>query len=399
MARLLLAWELGGGLGHVQKLAPLGRTLRARGHEVTLGVRDPVAARHALAGLPFPAVVVPTWMHRTVGPRRPTASLADIVLDQGYADASALDALLGAWRGLLAITRADAVIGDYAPTGLLAARAAGLPSAGVGTWFVLPPRHAPLPALLDGGPDAEAARAAGEGRLLAAANGALARLDAPPLDGAWRLFAGDRSLICAWPALDGYGRSLAKGESWHGPMFDPAFGDAPTWPAGDGPAVFVYLKGGEVDPAGILRTLVEQGCRVCAYFPDVAAGKPAPWAHPRVVYVRGPVRLDLALAEASMCVCHAGAGTLAQALLAGVPLLMLPTQVEQHLNARCVIALGAGQRVVRQTPAAQVVERIAALVHGAEARAAARAFAREHRSMAPEAQVDGLCDAIEVMLG
>jgi UDP:flavonoid glycosyltransferase YjiC (YdhE family) len=36
------------------------------------------------------------------------------------------------------------------------------------------------------------------------------------------------------------------------------------------------------------------------------------------------VSLPQALAQADLCVCHAGEATLAQSLLAGVPLLMLP---------------------------------------------------------------------------
>ena len=36
MARILLAWELGGGLGHVTRLEPLARELVRQGHDVKL---------------------------------------------------------------------------------------------------------------------------------------------------------------------------------------------------------------------------------------------------------------------------------------------------------------------------------------------------------------------------
>ena len=38
---LLLAWELGGGLGHVARLQGLGRLLREDGHKLTYAYRNP----------------------------------------------------------------------------------------------------------------------------------------------------------------------------------------------------------------------------------------------------------------------------------------------------------------------------------------------------------------------
>jgi UDP:flavonoid glycosyltransferase YjiC (YdhE family) len=61
-----------------------------------------------------------------------------------------------------------------------------------------------------------------------------------------------------------------------------------------------------------------------------------------VLYADAPVSLPQALAEGDLCVCHAGEATLAQSLLAGVPLLMLPSHTEQFLNARRVAMSGAG---------------------------------------------------------
>ena len=40
MARVLCAWELGLGLGHVGRLIPIARELRGLGHEVVMVLRD-----------------------------------------------------------------------------------------------------------------------------------------------------------------------------------------------------------------------------------------------------------------------------------------------------------------------------------------------------------------------
>ena len=40
MARVLCAWELGSGLGHIGRIVPIARELRALGHEVVMVLRD-----------------------------------------------------------------------------------------------------------------------------------------------------------------------------------------------------------------------------------------------------------------------------------------------------------------------------------------------------------------------
>ena len=40
MATILLTWELGGGIGHLVRLAPIARGLVGRGHRVFAALRD-----------------------------------------------------------------------------------------------------------------------------------------------------------------------------------------------------------------------------------------------------------------------------------------------------------------------------------------------------------------------
>ena len=49
MAKILLAWELGSGLGHLVRLLPLARGLAARGHAVTAVLPDVAAGREFFA--------------------------------------------------------------------------------------------------------------------------------------------------------------------------------------------------------------------------------------------------------------------------------------------------------------------------------------------------------------
>jgi UDP:flavonoid glycosyltransferase YjiC (YdhE family) len=133
---------------------------------------------------------------------------------------------------------------------------------------------------------------------------------------------------------------------------------------------------------------------VC-YLPDVEAGRAPPVDDPGIAYSSKPVSLDAAFEGASLCVCHAGAGTIGRSLLAGVPLLMLPMQAEQVLNALAVERLGAGIAL----PASAGAQDIAAAlerVHGDPSlRAAAGAFAARHREFTSARQLATLSDEIE----
>ncbi|OYU41647.1 MAG: hypothetical protein CFE44_28570, partial [Burkholderiales bacterium PBB4] len=177
--------------------------------------------------------------------------------------------------------------------------------------------------------------AASDAQMLNAINTVLERVGAEPLLRAAQALQGDVPLVLTWPELDHYGRSeLPAGQRWWGPSMLAQAGLSPTWPAGPGPKVFAYLKSEHPDHELVLKALVKLGCRTVCYLPEVSAGRPPPVVSPLIDYARGPVDLSVTLPGCDLCVCHAGEATLAQALLAGVPAFLLPTQTEQYLISR-----------------------------------------------------------------
>ena len=386
MARFHLCWELGGGLGHAGRLKVLAEALLARGHHVSISLRD-LAQAHALfsglhgasPGAPglqtvngpalcVPPLQAPVWLHRTEGLPPNHASHAEILLTAGYLQAGPLAGMVAGWRAMFSLLQPDVVVADYAPTAILAARSMGLRSASVGSAFSMPPPGRALPCLREWENIAPQRLADAEARVLLAANAVLAHHGAPPLDWTVDLLLGDAPLLTTWPELDLFNRDapasaapspaafgavsagaapaaaragVASAE-WYGPAFLPASGEPPVWPPGEGPKVFAYLKTGHPDHAEVLASLAQEGCRVLCYLPEVAGGKAPPVSALNLAFARGPVALQAALAEAQLCVTHCGEATLAQSMLAGVPVLMLPMQLEQFLTARRIAAAGMG---------------------------------------------------------
>ena len=435
MANFLVGWELGGGLGHAGRLKPLAAGLQARGHGVTMWLRDLVQTERLLADLPVPRLQAPVWLHRTVGVPEPQVSLAEILLGCGYLQAHTLQPLVQGWLAALRLSRADAMLVDYAPSALVAARIAGVPAASVGMGFWLPPAAVPIPAFRDWQPIAPGRVAQAEQQVLASINGVLRQYGAAPLPALWQLFGGDLPLLCSWPEIDHYARPPGDAADWLGPNFLPDGGQPPQWPAGgsaagDGPAagapagdapadfgraddgrvndgrvndgragagprVFAYLKAGHPDHVACLQALVAAGCRVLCYLPEVNSGLKPPVVSPRIHYASGPVDLSQAFTEADLVVCHAGQATVVQALLAGVPLLLLPMQAEQFLMARQVERCGAAINAALRPRPADFGAMLQQLLAQPACRAAAVAFAQRHAGFSHAAQVADLLDRLD----
>ena len=118
---------------------------------------------------------------------------------------------------------------------------------------------------------------------------------------------------------------------------------------------------------------------------------------PKLHYASGPVDLAQAFAQADLCVCHAGQATLVQALLAGVPLLLLPMQAEQFLMARQVERFGAGINAALLRRPTNFKAVLAPLLADGPQRRAAQDFARRHQGFSHAAQVQDLLDRLQTL--
>jgi UDP:flavonoid glycosyltransferase YjiC (YdhE family) len=400
MAHIHLTWELGGGLGHAGRLKPLAQALMAGGHRVSLSLRDLVHTHALLADLHAPKLQAPVWLHRAEGMPPTQASLAEILLTCGYLDARAVRGLVGGWRDMLQLLKPDLLVCDYAPTAVLAARSLGLRCASVGIGFYMPPQHRALPSLRDWEAIPAQRLAGAEARVLATANSVLAAHGAAPFTHASDLLLGDVPLLCTWPELDHYDRNeLPAGQRWFGPSFLPQTGEAPLWPAGHGPKVFAYLKSDHPDHAALLRALADQGCRTLCYLPEVAGGKPPPVVSPLIHYAAGPVSLGDAFSDCALCVCHGGEATLVQALLAGVPVLLLPMQAEQFLISRRVASTGAGVNAAMLRRPVDWPALLHKLLGEPGYREAAARFSQRYRGFNQAVLVRDLLQAFEQQLG
>lgn len=391
MARIDFAWELGAGTGHVATLHPIALALKARGHVVRFLQRDAGAGADLERAAEIPREGAPVW----VGPLQLDNPLnfGEILENFGYRSAASLRPLVEAWRERLRDT--DLVVANVAPAAHLAALTLGKPSLEISQGFHIPPPAMPAAPLRDWEPAPRARLEAADRRVLAAINEVLAAHGAAPLATLGDLFAG-RSLLLTYPELDIYpqrGPADYYGipESGEGAL-------CPPWPPGGRPRVFAYLYKHYAQLGRLLEDLGRAGLSTLAMCRGI---DPAlrPKEDASVHVATEPMSVSRLLPQCDVVVCHGSHQMTAQALLAGKPVLLLPTQLEQFLITRRVVRQGMGLGMAPEVAAPDFAAALGALGTDASYAQKAGEFARRYRGHDQAAALATMVARCEAALG
>ena len=96
-----------------------------------------------------------------------------------------------------------------------------------------------------------------------------------------------------------------------------------------------------IEPELFLQ-LADSPFSVLAYVPGLSEEQRHALQAPNIHVSPQPVDMRYVTRHAKAILCHAGIGTVLHGLLAGLPLLLLPIQLEQLLMARNVARIGMG---------------------------------------------------------
>ena len=366
MKILVAGWDSGGGVEAVQTVV---RRAVARGHDVRVLGTDGLRSRFESAGAVFlPYKYAPDndlrWPEtdllkdwETRNPLTLWARVRDRLL-VGPAREFCRDVLEELHREAADVVVVDTMI----PSARFGAEAAGVPAVIVmhgpymvprgdvpplGTGFM--PARGRLGRLRDRSAAALALAVFRSG--LPALNQARAEFGLAPLrDGLDLMGRADRILVCSSPSFDFAPGSVPANVRYVGPQLDDAARAASgnPWAGPPGrPLVLVGLSSTVMRQEGLLqraanalgqlqvRGLVTTGPAVD---PEVIA------APPNVTVTRWVRHADV-LPHCSAVITHGGHGTVMKALIAGVPLVVVPLGRDQPDNAARVVYAGAGTRL------------------------------------------------------
>lgn len=367
MARVLMTWEFGAGLGHLNRLLPVAARLRAQGHDITIAVPAPAAVRaivdNALARtvpLDRPPLVSltasPFWPGPTDPAARkvPTHTLADVLKLFGYHDLERLRAMAARWDSLVGDTRPDLIVSDFCPT-LTLAVAGRVPHVGLGNGYTIPPAGRTLPPIRPWEREPPGFSRVHEALMLRTINGVRTERGDRPVGFFADLFSGDRHFVCTIPEFDPYARFR------DGPTLIPF--NVTRMPPGTPPRqrpddhVFVYLPNNHPLLKATVAALSLSPITGDLYVKDPPAGLMAP----SNFRVHGkPLHLPDILGQTSLIIHHAGLATAYAAALAGVPQLVLPYNLEHVVTARGLARMAGA--LVREATRPAAPEELAGLI-------------------------------------
>lgn len=389
--RVLFGWELGKGNGHLRPFLPLLRALEGRGWEVAVAQHNTAVAASELLAAGWPVFQAPVCMNEFSGIAPDPANHTEIYLGAGFAHAETLTGLVGGWRALFRAFEPDLVIGNFAPSLMLAAHASGIPAIRIGSGFSTPPHEGRPPLIRPWSPGLDARLERAETHALRTANAVIRALGRPPIASLASALDGGATLLTTLPEVDPF-HPRATAHEYVGPLPLTRLGGQEGGP----PEVFASLLMEQPHAEAALQALAACGLRVWAYVPDSTPDWCARISTGGMLVSSRPFDMQTALSSCRAVVTYGGQSVLVSSLLAGRPLLILPDNAERCLVAAKVCALGAGIAVGTAERPARVAVALKRILQEAAFTEAARKF--EERQPADDgsralARVVAACEA------
>jgi hypothetical protein len=344
MARYVYIWELGGGMGHLQRMQAISSQFEAAGHKVLWYVPpEKLSSASRLWRDVRAAPIAPRPRTRV----REPGSFAEILQNEGWDQPQQVKLWIQLWQHEFASSRAEHVLLDFAPNALLAAIAEHRQVTVMGTGFYIPPCQSPLPAFRqDQGVYADRLLWA-EQRIATVLSQALQE----PISGLCDLLhhANVSNQLLTYPEWDHYagrrsgrhpGRSNRdlQQDIYRG-LVTGFSGHEAAWPACGGQRVFAYLK-----PfpclAILLETFRQMGLNVQIHGNEEIAGLVKALNAEHIGFCEHPVDERSIAAADGVMINHAGHDGSIKAALAGLALWQLPLNIEQLLTATNAQQLG-----------------------------------------------------------
>ena len=400
MAKVTFCWELGGGYGHLASFKPVADCLVKRQHTVSALLRTCQYADKFFDAESIQYSSAPIW-HSVKQSTSPTISYADIIARQGYHSTSSLLALVKQWCDKLQAYETELLIVDHSPTALIAAKILNLPSTLFGTGFVSPPSVSPLPAIVPWlNPDPAFIKKI-EDDVLAVINKVLQHFNCEKLNHLYELFAVEEDFLCTLPELDHYDKRAA--DAYWGPVFYATSGVDAHWPEKTSLnknrcRVFVYTNAEYKFVHKMFKSLKSIDADFLIHCAGLTEEELIPYKSNNVVFSIDPVKISSIANKADLVICHAGHGMVSAILLMGIPLLLIPTQLEQCILANKLSNFRIAGLVDIRDNAPDFITAINSSLNNAEYKQQASRFAEFYKGFNQNEQLEEIVFACEDIL-
>jgi hypothetical protein len=243
----------------------------------------------------------------------------------------------------------------------------------MGTGFECPPAGRRPPPLQPWNPDLEARLERAETLALRNANGVLRECGVAPCESLSAILHEVPTLLATVPEFDEFPNRVGP----HEYLGSLSGGSGEGVDADRDFDIFGYLRVVHSRTAEVMAAIAATGRPAFVYMPDATQAQCLAWTNARLVVSREPAKLDRLLPRVRAVVCYASHGMALDSLLAGKPMLLLPTHSEQQRTADRVAALGAGVVMHSRARDGKVAAALRHVLEDSSIREAAESFARK----------------------
>src|SRR5512138_1706234 len=374
MAKILVGYERGEGVGHFRRLAPVAEALAAEGHQVVFFLRNAYDCRAQITKSPLPFIQSPDLVPPNPAEREPKSmgSYSDIMVYCGFGRLETLFPATLAWRTLIDQLRPDLIVCDHSPVVCFAAYGR-IPVVQVGDGFTLPPAEG------DAFPGFRAKKQATvpPEKILAVMNEVQGRLGGPAVPSITAPLRTVGRLVCTLKGLDPY-KDLRRD-----PVIGPTEGLLAPLRLPDRPRLFVYLGMEQRVTAKLLAALKESDLPAEAYIRGMTDETAKKFLRPGLTFYRSPQPIEQVLARATLAIHHGGSGMSLACCSAGRPQIALPIHEETLLNAQALARIGVGGQISHKDLESDGAARIAEAEADPRRRERARIIAAEIAGAGP----------------
>ncbi len=394
MKRVLFCWEIGESSGHVVPYLSLIEALCQRGWEVAVVARNTaeVGARVQACG----ATLFQAPVCLSIFPEMDVNSFnsTELLLQHGYGYEPIFDGMFSSWLSLMQTWQPDLVIGSSAPAAHLAAQCMGIPDMAIGNGQTCPVAADPAPLTRPWQPGIEQRIAANEDRVRQTVNAVMSKHNFARRQFPMDMYANVPTLLCTLAELDHFGTQRGTEANYLGSLPVAVIGSDTNQTAPTGsPDIFVYLRYSKAIDA-LLSALAKCPSTSLIYMPNltpIERAKLETQHGTALVFASQAVDVKQILSSVKLVISHAGHGLTMQSLLAGRPLLLLPTHWEQSVVASHAMKIGAAFVISLSEQHPKFHRRIDDMLQNAAYREAAGRFADQYKKLSA---ADALAQAL-----
>lgn len=331
---VVLAWELGAALGHVMGFRPLVVGFLARNYHVTIVGRNLSSIQQIFSDLDVAYYQSPIFLSERHEHLKVTHCYSDIIHDLGYQSEHSLLGLVKGWCNLFELIKPDLVICDHSPTALLASMCIGLKTCTFGNGFFVPP-DSPQPIMFKAVDELIKKQVNKRYcKVIDNINSVLKRYKQKPIEILFDLFRSSEHFLCTFTEIDHYERQTNT--LYYGPRNTIDKGKVIRLKPSQEVA-FAYLQPHTSLLLPMIQSLSKMPIKSVLYIPKLPLETEKQLRKYKSIQIhQEPINISKIFEHTVLFINNASHGLVGEALLWGIPNIVLPTQLEQNILAKKV---------------------------------------------------------------